>query len=215
MNKREDASCDSRTKLLTLARDASIGVCITDERGEDLYLNERWCALAGLPATAARNLGWLRTVHPGDRSIVAEGLVESRIAQTKYAAQFRFTGTGGAATWVVLRSHPVADARRRPGGFVAGMQALISPIALEDELLQFTLHAGDRIRSSLGDRQGVQPGTGDRPSLPGALRDAVRNEREDFTGSASACMIHEATLWLRRTVEEIVRSSRLDHSFPR
>jgi len=104
------------------------------------------------------------------------------------------------------KSHPVADARRRPGGFVAGMQALISPVALEDELLQFTLHAGDRIRSSLGGRQGVQPG---------ALRDAVRNELEDFTGSASACMIHETTTGLRRIVEEIVRSSRLDHSFPR
>jgi PAS domain S-box-containing protein len=55
-----------------LARVAPVGVVQTDVRGRAVFVNERWCALTGLPAAQAVGTNWLDLLPPADRARIEQ-----------------------------------------------------------------------------------------------------------------------------------------------
>src|SRR5215510_4676341 len=49
-----------------LAEVAPVGMFLTDETGDCLFVNRRWCEMAGLTPTEAAGKGWTRALHPED-----------------------------------------------------------------------------------------------------------------------------------------------------
>jgi len=57
----------SEKKYQTLTTVSPVGVFYTDPHGSCLYVNEKWCEIAGMTAEAAQGQGWIEGLHPDDR----------------------------------------------------------------------------------------------------------------------------------------------------
>jgi putative two-component system response regulator len=66
----EEALRESEERFHTLARVSPVGVFRTDAEGHCLYVNERWCEIAGLTLEEALGEGWAQGLHPDDREHV-------------------------------------------------------------------------------------------------------------------------------------------------
>ena len=64
--------------LKALTANTPVGVFVSDRDGSCVYVNERWCELAGLSYSEAIGDGWSSALHPDDRErIAAEWAVAS------------------------------------------------------------------------------------------------------------------------------------------
>ncbi len=106
----EQALRTSEARLRMLASQVPVGIFTTDLHGNYLYVNERWCALAGLTPHEAGGPGWARALHPDDRARVVESWFRSSRDGGSFCADFRFQRSDGQISWVhgqatALRNH--------------------------------------------------------------------------------------------------------------
>jgi len=100
----------SEARFRELATTAPVGIFQTDSRGQFLYVNERWCAMAGMNLVEAAGGGWLRAVHPADRAHVQQAWHASVEAQKPFELEYRFLRPDGDETWVMGRAVHSRDA---------------------------------------------------------------------------------------------------------
>jgi PAS domain-containing protein len=78
---------------------APVGVFVAAATGEYEYVNERWCALAGMPASEALGDGWAAALHAEDAAAALtrwrEGMESCRDGSCVY--RFRRGFMGGCA----------------------------------------------------------------------------------------------------------------------
>lgn len=115
---------ESEGRFRTLASYAPVGIFLTDAKGESVFLNQRWCELAGMSLEQARGRGWLQAVHPEDRDRVAEGWARAVREGGASDATFRFKRPDGTVTW--LHGHAVQ--LRNAAGEVTGYIGTIADI---------------------------------------------------------------------------------------
>jgi PAS domain S-box-containing protein len=102
-------------KLATLS---PVGIFRTDATGNVLYVNNRWCEIAGIPQADALGSGWMRTLHPEDRKrVVAEWQAAVRHG-SGFKADYRFVNPDGQITWVLGQAVPTTDAGRAATGYI-------------------------------------------------------------------------------------------------
>jgi len=110
--KRADmALAASETRFRTLAENAPVGIFETDAAGACVYVNPRWCEIAGMKPQEAMGYGWSRAVHPDDRAVFQTAWRSACQAQRPFELEYRFLRPDGQETWVF--DHAVAA---RPGG---------------------------------------------------------------------------------------------------
>lgn len=61
---------ESEQRYRTLTAEAPVGIFQTDAGGNCLFVNQRWCELAGLTPEEAAGHGWTRALYPEDRERV-------------------------------------------------------------------------------------------------------------------------------------------------
>lgn len=204
---REELPQINNLRLRDLAEHASIGVCITDPEGNDVLINERWCAMTGLALQDARNLGWLRSVHPEDRERVAREIERSRAEGTRYSMEHRFMRSDGTVTWVVLKAATVEDPLGRRSGFIAGMLTLASSPDIEENLARVTQLTGEAIRLKLGTTAARRDGTPAGEKGNQEISHLVRKEIDEARNMLCIRMIQESSLRLAEALETIFRLS--------
>ncbi|MEO0458567.1 MAG: EAL domain-containing protein, partial [Cyanobacteria bacterium P01_A01_bin.114] len=96
----EAALLESKQHYANLAKAAPVGIFQTDAEGLCLYVNERWCQIAGLSPEAAMETGWLQGIHPEDREIVADKWYAAAQANRPFRLEYRFQTPTGEVTWV-------------------------------------------------------------------------------------------------------------------
>ncbi|HUY02129.1 MAG TPA: EAL domain-containing protein [Rhodocyclaceae bacterium] len=87
---------ESEERFRLLATHAPVGIYQLDSRGECLFVNQRWCEIAGLSAEQAAGPGWTATQHPEDRVRIAEALASGR----EWTMDYRFLRPDGTLAWV-------------------------------------------------------------------------------------------------------------------
>ncbi|MGD9832657.1 MAG: response regulator [Piscinibacter sp.] len=105
----------SEARFRELAASAPVGIFQTDARGLCEYVNERWCAMAGMTPAEAAAGGWLRAVHPADRLRVLQAWNAAVEGRDSFDLRHRFLRPDGSESWVMaraVRSHDVE------GGFL-------------------------------------------------------------------------------------------------
>ena len=60
----ESSPPDDFAWLRGLARISPVGIYRANVAGHCIYVNERWCELAGYPREVALGTGWERVIHP-------------------------------------------------------------------------------------------------------------------------------------------------------
>lgn len=94
--------------LMTMA---PVGVFVTDPMGRCLFVNERWCEIAGLSPDEAMGEGWINALHPEDCQRVIREWNESVRSSTPFKMKYRFMTPQGKITWLSGRARAVYDSQ--------------------------------------------------------------------------------------------------------
>ncbi|MBK6850645.1 MAG: response regulator [Burkholderiales bacterium] len=91
----------SEARFRGLAEAAPVGIFQTDVSGRCTYVNDRWCAIAGMTPDEARGGGWLRALHPSDRPRVVQAWTAAIDRAAPFDLRYRFLRPDGSETWVM------------------------------------------------------------------------------------------------------------------
>jgi PAS domain S-box-containing protein len=116
---------ESEQKYLSLVRSLPVGVFRTDVDGHCLYVNDRWCQIAGLGVEAAAGFGWIASLHPDDCQLVVDEWYASTEAERPFSLEYRFVNAEGKITWV----YGQATAERNAEGKIIGYVGSITDIS--------------------------------------------------------------------------------------
>ncbi len=94
-------SCVSEQRYATLVKLSPVGMFQTDAAGHCLYVNERWCQIAGLRLEEAAGAGWINAIHPDDRGFVSTEWYAAAQTNRPFRLGYRFQNAAGQITWVM------------------------------------------------------------------------------------------------------------------
>ncbi|ERT08869.1 sensory box protein [Lyngbya aestuarii BL J] len=115
----------SQKRYATLAEVSPVGIFHTNNQGECLYVNQRWCEIAGLSSSEALGSGWSRAIHPKDRERVFHQCYEAAQHKKQFQCEYRFQRPDHTTAWVYAQ----ATAERNPTGMIVGYVGTITDIS--------------------------------------------------------------------------------------
>jgi len=116
IQRRDAALGASELRFRTLTSHAPVGIFQTDASGHCLFVNERWCEMAGMTPEEAKGTGWSRALHPEDRERVFNEWYDAAKAGREFASEYRFQTPEGKVTWI----YGSAIALRNEAGVITG-----------------------------------------------------------------------------------------------
>jgi PAS domain S-box-containing protein len=96
----EEALRQSEKRYASLAAAAPVGIYRTDAQGNCIYVNERWCQIAGLSFHQAMGRGWMNALYPEDREKVTQEWYAAAENNQTFALEYRFQTPNSIVTWV-------------------------------------------------------------------------------------------------------------------
>ncbi|MDB5308168.1 MAG: Histidine kinase [Gemmataceae bacterium] len=124
----------SEARFRTLASHSPVGIFETDAAGRRTYINDRLCAIAGVPADVP-TAGLITAVHPDDRARVTRAWQAAVASGGCMALEYRFVHPDGGVAWAMTRAVALRDAAGATTGFV-GTVVDITPIKRGEETLR-------------------------------------------------------------------------------
>ncbi|MBI1747472.1 MAG: PAS domain S-box protein [Acidobacteria bacterium] len=148
----EEALSNSEQRFRTLTTHAPVGIFLTDAKGDCLFVNDRWCEMAGMSYQEARGVGWTRALHLEDRERVFSEWYRAARSEQTFVCDYRFAPEPGRMTWL----HSSAVALRGAQGEISGYLGTVTDIterklaeeamAAQEERLAVTLRSiGDGV----------------------------------------------------------------------
>ncbi len=132
----KEAFLSSELPDSTLAKIAPVGIFYTSDTGYCLYVNERWCEIAGISAQEALGEGWSVAIHPEDRSRVFAEWSDSITLNLPFKAEYRFKHPDGRTIWVMGQAMAQRDDRGKVKGYVGTLTDITSRKQMEEKLKQ-------------------------------------------------------------------------------
>jgi PAS domain S-box-containing protein len=111
-----DALRTSEYRFRTLARQAPVGIIAIDLDGRCIFVNERWCKMAGMNSDQAIEHGWQDALHPEDRVSILASFYDAAATGSDFDARYRLRTRQGKVTWVQAAALPL----RTSGGELTG-----------------------------------------------------------------------------------------------
>ncbi len=92
---------ESDARYQTLTEISPVGIFYTDASGNCLYLNERWCQIAGITCEEAFGTGWVKSLHPDDSQRVFSEWYRATEDKLPFKSEYRFQHiNNGQVRWV-------------------------------------------------------------------------------------------------------------------
>ncbi|MFM7407980.1 MAG: PAS domain S-box protein [Cuspidothrix sp.] len=123
----------SEQRYLTLASAAPVGIFRTDAQGSCVYVNQRWCELAGMSYESALGYGWENALHPEDRPDIAAKWYHCAQTGEMFCLEYRFRQPDGTTYWVFGQSVQEKDANGTIIGYVGTVTDINERKRLEKE----------------------------------------------------------------------------------
>jgi len=114
----QEALTASERHFRTLTDHAPVGIFLTDTKGNCLFVNRRWCEMAGMSLEEAEGQGWANALHPEDRDRVFDEWYAAVTAGREFNSDYRFRTPEGKVTWIRGSAIALHDDRGAPAGFV-------------------------------------------------------------------------------------------------
>jgi two-component system CheB/CheR fusion protein len=113
---------------------APVGIFETDAEGNCLYVNRRWCELAGMAPEQAMGTGWVAALHPDDRERVRREWYDAAAAGREFVSEYRFRTPDGRVTWLQGSAAGVRDESGNIAGFAGTLNDITDRRRAELEL---------------------------------------------------------------------------------
>ncbi len=92
---------ESEQRYNSLASSAPVGIFRKDRLGQCIYVNDRYCQIAGLTPEAALGEGWREGLHLDDREMIIAAWQQSiQDNHRPFQLEYRFQHTDGKVVWV-------------------------------------------------------------------------------------------------------------------
>ncbi|MGD2184212.1 PAS domain S-box protein [Lusitaniella coriacea] len=114
----EIALRESEQRYATLTEVSPVGLFHTNVFGNCLYVNERWCKIAGMTLEQATGQGWGNAIHPQDRERVYREWHRAVQNNRPFQLEYRFQRPDGVVTWVFGQAVTETNADGKIVGFV-------------------------------------------------------------------------------------------------
>ncbi len=182
-----------------------VGVFRTDPEGKCLFVNRKWCAIAGMTARQAKGRGWEKAIHPEDLPQVAQGWYEAAKKNQVFRLEYRFRRPDGGVTWVLGEGMAIHDSSRKLVGYV-GTITDITDRREHTQILEKVKAA--RQLSSMVSHELKTPLT--------AIREAVSLVREGIDGPVNEAQqktlghAHDGALRLERLINNLLHFFRIE-----
>jgi PAS domain S-box-containing protein len=115
---------DSERRYQTLTEVSPVGIFYADPQARCIYVNDRWCEIAGLSADEAAGTGWVRALHPDDRERVLDEWRRASEESRSLKSEYRLERSDGEIAWVFAQG----VAEKANDGSVAGYVGTITDI---------------------------------------------------------------------------------------
>jgi PAS domain S-box-containing protein len=132
----EEALRESEEKFRTLSESSPMGIFLTDKDGGVLYLNDRWCAFAGMAREDALGFGWVEALHPDDKPRVLADWQSCLEKKKGYAGEFRFVQSTGDTRLLYTQTAPIISSSGEVVGHVGANEDITGRRQLEAQLRQ-------------------------------------------------------------------------------
>ena len=114
-----------------------VGIFVSDADGSCIYVNERWCELAGLTPAQALGDGWLAAIHPDDRERVIGESATAMRANSDSIMEYRWLRPDGDVSWIQVFASALRDEGGRVTGWVGSCLDLTTRKRAEDAAARF------------------------------------------------------------------------------
>jgi len=94
----------------TLALVSPVGIFMSSVDGRTIYVNDRWCEIAGVSAERTLGAGWTKAIDAGDKGSVICGILPALKADVPYSSEMCLERADGTARWVLTQAMGVKDA---------------------------------------------------------------------------------------------------------
>jgi diguanylate cyclase (GGDEF)-like protein/PAS domain S-box-containing protein len=131
----------SEQRYASLAAAAPVGIFRTDAQGNCLYVNERWCKITGLTPEEASKTGWVKGLHPDDRTKVVTEWYSAVQENRPFQLEYRFQHIDGTVTWVFGQA--VVESEK--AGEITGYVGTITDISEQQAALRERKHAEEQL----------------------------------------------------------------------
>lgn len=129
VNQKLDDLVDERTSTLrererlfrTLAEFSPVGIFRTDAAGQCLYVNDRWCEIAGMSPDTARGNGWTAAIHPDDQERIAKEWANVAADRQPFRSEYRLQPADRQIRWVIGQAQAELDQHGDIAGYVGAM----------------------------------------------------------------------------------------------
>ncbi|MEO1403562.1 MAG: PAS domain S-box protein [Cyanobacteria bacterium J06635_1] len=130
----------SEQRYASLVAAAPVGIFRTDAAGHCIYVNDRWCQIAGLTSEAAAGEGWRQGLHPDDRDRISTEWYQSAQENRPFQLEYRFQHPDGVVIWVYGQSVAERDSDGQVIGYVGTVTDINDRKRSEKALQQSEAH---------------------------------------------------------------------------
>lgn len=129
----------SEERFRTLARNAPVGIFLTDTEGRCTYINEHWMALTGYTQDEALGDGWMCAIHPDDRERLGREWRDATRNRAPFTSEFRFHTPEQRDVWALAGAIPMRAADGGIAGYIGTVMDISERKRAEETIRELSL----------------------------------------------------------------------------
>ncbi|MGL5192120.1 MAG: PAS domain S-box protein [Chroococcales cyanobacterium] len=139
---------DRLRRYQAIASLSPVGIFQADTQGKAVYLNPKWCEIAGISPQDAMGYGWTRAIHPEDSSYVFAQWSQFIQNPLEFRMECRMLRPDGSIIWVLVQAVTQTGDNGEITGFVGALTDISDRQQMEEALKQ----ANEALESRVADR---------------------------------------------------------------
>jgi PAS domain S-box-containing protein len=143
-----DALRASEYRFRSVTRQAPVGIIALDREGRCNFVNERFCAIAGMGPEQAMDHGWHEAIHPEDRQSVLAAFYNAATRGAEHSQQYRVRTRPGTVTWVQGFALPLRTSTGELSGYLGTITDITERMQSE-RVTRFLADATSALNASL------------------------------------------------------------------
>lgn len=118
------------------AKNFPVGIFQTDENGNCVYVNEKWCELSGLLPEEAIGKDWAKALYPNNCERVFIVSYHTSEEEGEFALEYRIVNHDGTSKWIFANAIAIRSSHGKIKGYVGTTTNITKIKQTEEKLLE-------------------------------------------------------------------------------